>query len=135
MPKRVLVADDEPLTTEMLTLMLAFTGYDVTPALDGDEALARARACRPDVILLDVMMPGCLGSDVSEELRRDPDFDDTLVVLFSCVDEHEVPWREAGADAFLQKPISIRDLPRILEDLRERKARDARVKPPEFSAD
>ena len=42
-------------------------------------------------------------------------------MTFSCVDEHEVPWRESGADAFLQKPISIRDLPRILEDLRTRK--------------
>jgi len=124
MPRRILVADDEPLTAEMLTLMLAFTGYEVTHALDGSEALTRARELAPDIVLLDVMMPGQLGHDVSTELRKDPQFSDTVVVLFSCVDEHDVPWRESGADAFLQKPISIRDLPRIIEDLRARKLKD-----------
>ncbi len=124
MPRRILVADDEPLTTEIMTLMLAFTGYEVTPALDGVEALERARECAPDVILLDVMMPGQMGPAVSQELRKDPKFDDTVVVLFSCVDENEVPWRESGADAFLQKPISIRELPQIIEDLRNRKTKE-----------
>lgn len=136
MPKRILVADDEPLTAEMLTLMLAFTGYEVTHALDGVEALARAREVAPDVVLLDVMMPGGLGHAVSSELRKDPKFEDALVVLFSCVDEREVPWREAGADAFLQKPISIRDLPRIIEDLSNRKKKEkADARTTEMSAD
>ncbi len=136
MPKRILVADDEPLTAEMLTLMLAFTGYEVTHALDGVEALARAQEFAPDVVLLDVMMPGRLGHAVSNELRKDPKFEDALVVLFSCVDEHEVPWREAGADAFLQKPISIRDLPRIIEDLSNRKKQErAKKRTTEPSAD
>ncbi len=124
MARRILVADDEPLTAEMLTLMLAFTGYEVTHALDGVEALTRAQEFAPDVVLLDVMMPGRLGHNVSMELRKDPRFSDTVVVLFSCVDEHEVPWRESGADAFLQKPISIRDLPRIIEDLRNLKLKE-----------
>ncbi len=124
MGTRILVADDEPLTAEMLTLMLAFTGYEVTHALDGVEALSRAQEFVPDIVLLDVMMPGRLGHAVSTELRKDPQFSDTVVVLFSCVDEHEVPWRESGADAFLQKPISIRDLPRIIEDLRNRKMKE-----------
>ena len=124
MARRILVADDEPLTAEMITLMLAFTGYEVEHALDGTEALTRAREYQPDVVLLDVMMPGRLGHSVSNELRKDPRFDDTVVVLFSCVDERDVPWRESGADAFLQKPISIRDLPRIIEDLRARKLKD-----------
>ena len=121
MSKRVLVADDEPLTTDMLALMLAFTGYDVTRALDGDEALARAREVEPDIILLDVMMPGRTGPDIARQLRNDPAFEGKVVVLFSCVDENEVPWREAGADAFLQKPISIRELPTVLEELARQK--------------
>ena len=124
MPRRILVADDEPLTADMLTLMLAFTGYEVAHALDGSEALTRAREFAPDIVLLDVMMPGQLGHDVSTELRKDPQFSDTVVVLFSCVDEHDVPWRESGADAFLQKPISIRDLPRIIEEQRARQLKD-----------
>jgi DNA-binding response OmpR family regulator len=121
MPKRVLVADDEPLTTDMLALMLTFTGYDVTRALDGEEALARAREVQPDVVLLDVMMPGRTGPSVARELRKDPAFDGKIVVLFSCVDENEVAWREAGADAFLQKPISIRELPAVLDELERQK--------------
>ena len=121
MARRILVADDEPLTAEMLRLMLAFTGYDVRHALNGTDALKHAREFMPEVVLLDVMMPGRLGPAVTEELRRDPRFDDTVVVLFSCVDEQEVPWRESGADAFLQKPISVRDLPQIMVDLRNRK--------------
>ena len=121
MPKRVLVADDEPLTTDMLALMLSFTGYDVTRALDGNEALERAREVQPDVVLLDVMMPGRTGPSVARELRNDPAFDGKIVVLFSCVDENEVAWREAGADAFLQKPISIRELPTVLDELARQK--------------
>ena len=125
MSKRVLVADDEPLTADMLALMLSFTGYDVTRALDGEEALARAREVQPDVVLLDVMMPGMTGPSVARALRNDPAFDSKIVVLFSCVDEAEVEWREAGADAFLQKPISIRELPAVIEEL-AREKRDVR---------
>jgi DNA-binding response OmpR family regulator len=105
----------------MLALMLTFTGYDVTRALDGEEALARAREVQPDVVLLDVMMPGRTGPSVARELRKDPAFDGKIVVLFSCVDENEVAWREAGADAFLQKPISIRELPAVLDELERQK--------------
>jgi DNA-binding response OmpR family regulator len=135
MARRILVADDEPLTAEMLRLMLAFTGYDVRHALNGTDALEHAREFMPEVVLLDVMMPGRLGPAVTEELRRDPRFDDTVVVLFSCVDEQEVPWRESGADAFLQKPISVRDLPQIIEDLRNRKKELAEVRTTGLSAD
>ena len=136
MTRRILVADDEPLTAEMLTLMLAFTGYDVRHALNGSDALIRAQEFMPDVVLLDVMMPGRLGPAVTQELRRDPRFDNTVVVLFSCVDEQEVAWREAGADAFLQKPLSIRDLPRIIEDLSNRKKKElAEVRTTELAAD
>lgn len=135
MARRILVADDEPLTAEMLRLMLAFTGYDVRHALNGTDALKHAREFMPEVVLLDVMMPGRLGPAVTEELRRDPRFDDTVVVLFSCVDEQEVPWRESGADAFLQKPISVRDLPQIIEDLRNRKKERTEGRTRERSAD
>ena len=135
MARRILVADDEPLTAEMLRLMLAFTGYDVRHALNGTDALKHAREFMPEVVLLDVMMSGRLGPAVTEELRRDPRFEDTVVVLFSCVDEQEVPWRESGADAFLQKPISVRDLPQIIEDLRNRKKELSEVRTTGLSAD
>ena len=117
MRKRVLVADDEPLTAELLALVLAFTGYEVVEAHDGRQALERALEIRPDVVLLDHMMPELTGSEVTRSLRADPSLRDTPVVLFSCVDESDVDWREAGADLFLQKPLDVRRLPEVVQRL------------------
>lgn len=117
MSRRVLVADDEPLTAEMLALMLAFRGFDVICAHDGADALRQARSWKPDVILLDVMMPELLGDDVTRLLRSDDGFRDQPVILISSCDECEVGWREAGANVFLQKPIDILTLPDLIEQL------------------
>jgi CheY-like chemotaxis protein len=117
MAKRVLVADDEPLTAEMVALMLAYRGYEVVCAHDGAEALRCARELKPDVILMDVIMPELEGVAVTRALRADPDLCQRPVVLFSSADETEIEWREAGADVFLQKPIDIRALPALVERL------------------
>jgi CheY-like chemotaxis protein len=117
MPRKVLVADDEPQTAEMLALMLAFRGFEVVCAHDGAEALQRARDARPDVILMDVVMPKLEGDEVTRALRQDPELDDCPVVLFSSVDEGDVDWRDAGANLFLQKPIDIRALPGVVDAL------------------
>jgi CheY-like chemotaxis protein len=113
----VLVADDEPLTAEMLALMLGFRGHDVVCAYDGAEALERARELKPDVVLLDVLMPGLRGDAVARRLRADPELAGCPVVLMSSVDEAEVRWREAGADVFLQKPFDIRQVPELVARL------------------
>jgi DNA-binding response OmpR family regulator len=117
--RRVLVADDEPMTAEMLALMLAFRGYEVVCAHDGAEALDRARREKPDAVLLDVMMPGLEGDDVVRALRADPDLAGCPVILFSSVDESEIAWREAGADLFLQKPLDLKQLPDLVTSLLE----------------
>jgi CheY-like chemotaxis protein len=117
MPRKVLVADDEPLTAEMLALMLAFNGYEVVCAHDGAEALRRAREVRPDVILLDVIMPELDGDEVTRALRADPELGGCPVVLFSSVDEDDIEWRDVGANLFLQKPIDIRRLPDVVDAL------------------
>jgi CheY-like chemotaxis protein len=117
MARRVLVADDEPLTAEMLALMLAFRGYEVACARDGAEALRRARELKPDVILMDVLMPELDGDEVTRALRADPELGGCPVVLISSADEVEVEWRAAGANLFLQKPIDIRRLPDVVDAL------------------
>lgn len=117
MSTRILIADDEPSTAEMLALILGFTGYEVTRAYDGAEALKLAREVKPDVLLLDVRMPKLYGSEVARRLKTDPELASKVVVLFSSADESDVSWREAGADAFLSKPIDIRQLPRVVEGL------------------
>ncbi len=114
---RILVADDEPATAEMLSLILGFTGYEVVRAYDGVQALKLAQQSRPDVLLLDVRMPKLYGSEVTRRVKSDPELADKVVVLFSSADECDVEWREAGADAFLSKPIDIRQLPFVVEGL------------------
>ena len=117
MKKRILVADDEPSTAEMLALILGFTGYEVTRAYDGIEALELAKTQKPDALLLDVRMPRLYGSDVARRIKSDPELADKVVVLFSAADEDDVSWREVGADAFLSKPIDLRRLPEIVNGL------------------
>lgn len=117
MKRRVLIADDEPDSAELLALILGFTGYDVTRAYDGAQALELAKSEKPDVILLDVRMPKLYGSDVARRLKADPELSQKIVILFSSADEDEVRWREAGADAFLRKPIDIRNLPEFVGSL------------------
>ena len=103
----------------MLALILGYTGYEVTRAYDGAEALQLAREVNPDVIMLDVRMPKLYGPEVTRRLKLDPDLAGKVVVLFSSADENDVQWREAGADAFLSKPIDIRQLPYVVQGLLE----------------
>jgi two-component system, OmpR family, alkaline phosphatase synthesis response regulator PhoP len=119
MPRKVLIADDEPLTAEMMALMLSFQGYDVVCALDGADALRQARAEKPDLVLLDVCMPKLEGDEVTRALRSDPDLAGCPVILFSSADESDVLWREAGANLFMQKPLDIRKLPAFVESVLE----------------
>ncbi len=114
---RILVADDEPSSAEMLSLILGFSGYEVVRAYDGAQALKLAQTTNPDVLLLDVRMPKLYGNEVTRRVKADPELADKVVVLFSSADECDVQWREAGADAFLSKPIDIRQLPYVVQGL------------------
>ena len=117
MPARVLVADDEPLTADMLALMLAFRGFEVVCVHDGAAALEQALAWKPDVMVLDVLMPELEGVDVTRALRDHDELAERPVILISSYDESEVAWRDAGADVFLRKPIDIVKLPELVDRL------------------
>lgn len=112
--RRVLVADDEHAITALVAEMLTYAGFEVLRVHGGAEALTVARAERPHLILLDVMMPDLDGRDACRALKMDQELRGMPVVLFSSADEDEVEWRGAGADAFLQKPFSIRALPDLV---------------------
>ena len=111
---RVLVADDEEGTLALMAEMLTHSGFDVVPARDGTEALARARKAPPDLALLDVMMPGMDGLEVCRRMGADPALTHVPVVLHSSADERDIDWRGCGADAFLQKPFRIAQLPALV---------------------
>ena len=106
-PARLLVVDDTAHNVKLLADILGARGFAVATAASGEEALAKIAAEPPDLVLLDVMMPGLSGYDVLRRLRADPATALLPVVLVTSLDPHEerVKGIEAGADDFLQKPI------------------------------
>ena len=111
MPQTILVVDDQPKNVKLLADILGFKGYDVSTAESGQEALRIIRSAAPDLVLLDVMMPGMTGYEVCEAIRSDPAIKLLPVVLVTALDPSErVKGLEAGADDFLTKPINQPEL-------------------------
>ena len=111
-PAKVLVVDDTPHNVKLLADLLAVKGYAVATAVNGEEALVKVAAEQPDLVLLDVMMPGLSGYDVCRRLRADPRTALLPVVLVTSLDpqQERVKGIEAGADDFLPKPINQAEL-------------------------
>ena len=108
----VLVVDDDSDMAGFLAHVLRNQGMAVDSAGNGDEALARVAACAPDLVLLDVMMPGTSGFEVCERLKRDPATALIPVVLVTSLEDRQSRVRgiEAGADDFLCKPVNLEEL-------------------------
>jgi class 3 adenylate cyclase len=109
---RILVVDDTPTNVKLLADLLTAKGHAVATATSGVEALAEVQRDRPDLVLLDVMMPGLNGYDVCRKLREDPATSLLPVVMVTALDggDERVKGIEAGADDFLTKPINQAEL-------------------------
>ena len=115
---RILVVDDDPEILAMLSLRLAKRGYEMSTASDGVDALALARKAPPDVMLLDVMMPGKSGWEVARELKKDPKTQKIKIVMVSAIGPtNEITSPIYGADAHIDKPFEFEDLERIISGL------------------
>ena len=121
MTPRILIVEDEPDLLRGLELNIKAEGYAVLTASSGDAGLSTAVAERPDLILLDIMLPGTSGLDVCRELRR-RQFDAPVIMLTARADEVDrVVGLEIGADDYITKPFGIRELlARIRVQLRRR---------------
>jgi len=115
-PKRVLVADDDPSIRAILVMNLEDEGYQVIEAEDGEEALRLARHALPDLVLLDVMMPGLDGLDVLAVLRGHRHTADIPVVLITAKSGDEDIWDgwRAGAAYYVTKPFDVEDVLRFI---------------------
>jgi two-component system cell cycle response regulator len=139
MVARILVVDDIEANVRLLEAKLTAEYYDVMTAYDGPTALALAAAECPDIILLDVMMPGMDGFEVCRRLKDDPITRHIPVVLVTALDgrQDRINGLEAGADEFLNKPIDdvmlfsrVRSLTRlkmVIDELRQREASGRRM--------
>ena len=121
--RKVLIADDEPDIREILEYNLRAEGFEVIVAKDGDEALDKAKKTKPDLILLDVMMPKKSGVEVCELLRLQPAFAETLIVMLTALgdDGSVIKGLETGADDYVTKPVSPKVLITRLNTLWRRK--------------
>jgi class 3 adenylate cyclase/CheY-like chemotaxis protein len=106
-PPRILVVDDTPANVRMFEARLAREGYEVIAAHDGEQALAAAREARPDLILLDIMMPKIDGIEVCRRLKGDPAFPFTPIIMITALSDSKdvVAGLEAGGDDYLAKPV------------------------------
>jgi CheY-like chemotaxis protein len=119
MESTILVCDNEEILRGLVRASLDGNGYTLVEARDGDEAVEQARLVQPDLILLDMMMPGQTGLEVLAELRGDPELCDTPVVMLTA--RAQVTDREAahlaGADRFLAKPFSPLELASLVKEM------------------
>lgn len=106
--RKVLIADDEPDILEIIHYNLKAEGYDAYTAKDGDDALTKAKQLKPDLIILDIMMPKKTGVEVCEILRSQPAFKDTLIIFLTALNDEKSQMRglDTGADDYVNKPIS-----------------------------
>jgi len=136
MGSRVILADDSVTIQKVVGIIFANEGYDLTIVSTGDAAVARAREIKPDVMLVDALMPGKNGYEVCREIRQDPALAHTGILLmtgaFEVVDEEKN--RQSGADGFITKPFESQSLidatNRLIAVTAERLSRSAAVSAP-----
>lgn len=105
--RKILIVDDEPDILEIIEFHLRKEQFEVYKAKDGNEAIEKAKLIRPDLIVLDMMMPHRNGLEVCEILKSQAAFKDTLILFLTAIsdDQHEINGLEMGADDYVNKPI------------------------------
>jgi two-component system, OmpR family, alkaline phosphatase synthesis response regulator PhoP len=108
--KKILIADDEEDILEIVQYNLQQEGYEVITAKNGDEALTKAKQAKPDLVILDIMMPKRNGVEVCQIMRSQPQFKDTLVIFLTALSDetNQVKGFDTGADDYITKPISTK---------------------------
>jgi two-component system, OmpR family, response regulator len=119
MRPRILVCDNEPPLRALILAAVTGNGYELHEARDGDESVQLARDLEPDLIVLDMMMPGRTGIEVLEELRTEERFRETPVIMLTARAQasDRLAAANAGATRFVSKPFSPIELGLIVEDL------------------
>jgi DNA-binding response OmpR family regulator len=121
-PIKVLAADDDPVILRLIQVNLSLEGFDVETAARGEDALAKAKDVGPQVIVLDVMMPGMTGWDVARQLRADAATAHIPIVFLSArtQEEDRRQGRELGVAEYVSKPFDPRDLVDTIRRLADR---------------
>jgi CheY-like chemotaxis protein len=115
-PSRILIVDDNPTNLKLVAYLVKANGYDVDTAADAEAAIARIRAHRPRLVLLDLQLPDVDGLELTRRLKADPDTRDIVIIAVTAYamkgDEERA--RAAGCDDYVTKPIDTRGLPALI---------------------
>jgi len=122
MAKRILIADDDPHIRELIQLTLEDDGYEIREASDGNEAVAKAKEFQPDLIILDVMMPGKVGYTACSEIKQDPAGRNAYIILLTArgTSVAKMTGETAGADEFMTKPFEPKALREKIKKILDR---------------
>ena len=119
MKDKILVVEDNPLNMRLMEMTLSTWNYTLLKATDGQEALDIAEKERPDLIIMDINLPGMSGLEVTKKLREKPAFSQTPIIgitAYAMKDDKEKVLK-SGCDVYLSKPINTRELPVIIAEL------------------
>ncbi len=118
MAYKILVVDDEPMIVRLMEFILARQGHQMLAAVNGEEALEKIRAHKPDLVLLDIMMPRIDGYEVAQQLRADPETARLPIIMLSAKAQGEDIRRgaEVGVDAYVTKPFSPEHLVQVVTE-------------------
>ena len=117
--RTVLVIEDNPRNLKLVRDLLQFSGYHTIEATTGEDGLDLARAQRPDLVLMDVQLPGIDGVEVLRRLRADPATAGLVIAALTAfaMKDDRVRFLEAGFDGYLEKPLDVRAFPGQVSDL------------------
>jgi DNA-binding response OmpR family regulator len=120
--RKILIVEDDPDIAELLRFNMEKSGYGTNRAQSGEEALTLAKKESPDLILLDLMLPGLNGLEVCRRIKRDPELQHTPIIMVTAKGEEtdRVVGLELGADDYIVKPFSIREMILRVEKILER---------------
>ena len=122
----ILVADDAPEIRSLLTLRLGALNYDVLEAADGNQTMDMVREHHPDLVILDVMMPGKNGWEVAKEMRHDARFKKIGIIVLTAIGEkiNEMTSPLYGADAYMDKPFDFKKLEGLIKEVLAKRKKD-----------
>ncbi len=121
MPKKILIVDDEPSIIVALQFLMEQHGYETIVAFSGEEAMEAVARHRPDLILLDIMLPVVDGFEVCQRVRENPEWEDIRIVLVTALgsEVNVTKGLDLGADAYVTKPFANVDLIAKVKELIE----------------
>lgn len=117
MAKLILVIEDNSINASLLKDLLTFRGYRVHVAVNGEDGLEEVKKEKPDLIMMDIQLPGMNGYDVTRILKGEPETSDIKIIAttaYALKGERERAFRE-GCDEYVSKPINTREIPKLVE--------------------